>query len=78
MTPYDLRRTYANWLEAAGVPRTRRMLYMGHGSVDITGRYEWHEVKAFLAEDAEKMKGWLDAEIAKVEVAKKPSLRAVK
>lgn len=78
MTPYDLRRTYANWLEAAGVPRTRRMIYMGHGAVDITGRYEWHDVKAFLAEDAEKVKGWLDGEIKKAEAAKKPKLRALK
>jgi len=30
LTPYDLRRTYANWLEAAGIPRTRRRLYLGH------------------------------------------------
>jgi integrase len=78
MTPYDLRRTYANWLEAAGVPRTRRMIYMGHGSVDITGRYEWHEVKAFLAEDAEKVKKWLEGEIKKAEAAKKPKLEMVK
>jgi len=30
LTPYDLRRTYANWLEASGIPRTRRRLYLGH------------------------------------------------
>lgn len=78
MSPYDLRRTYANWLEAAEIPRTRRMIYMGHGAVDITGRYEWHEVRAFLAEDAAKLKGWLDAEIAKAEAVKKPGLRVVK
>lgn len=76
MSPYDLRRTYANWLEAAEIPRTRRMIYLGHGSVDITGRYEWHEVKAFLAEDGEKVKQWLDAEIAKATA--KPGLRMVK
>lgn len=74
MTPYDFRRTYANWLEAAGVPRTRRKLYMGHGKTDITDIYEWHEVKAFLAEDAQKLKGWLDAEIAKAEAERKPKL----
>lgn len=75
MTPYDLRRTYANWLEAAGVPRTRRFIYMGHGQVDITGRYEWHEVKAFLAEDGAKVTAWLDAEIAKATAAAKPKLQ---
>lgn len=46
--------------------------------MDITGRYEWHEVKAFLAEDAEKVKGWLDAEIVKAEAAKKPKLELAK
>lgn len=78
MSPYDLRRTYANWLEAAGIIRIRRALYMGHGNLDITGRYEWHDVKAFLAEDGQKVKAWLDAEIVKAEAAKKPGLRVVK
>lgn len=76
MSPYDLRRTYANWLEAAQIPRTRRLLYLGHGALDITGRYEWHEVKAFLAEDGQKVKEWLDAEIA--EATAEPGLRMVK
>jgi hypothetical protein len=55
-TPYDLRRTYANWLESAGVPRTRRRLYMGHGAADVTDLYEQHEVAAFLVEDAAKLR----------------------
>lgn len=78
MTPYDFRRTYANWMEAAEIPRTRRLLYLGHGNVDVTGRYEWHEVKAFLAEDAAKLKGWLAAEITKAEKAAKPKLELAK
>jgi hypothetical protein len=32
ITVYDLRRTYANWLEAPAIPRTRRKLYLGHGA----------------------------------------------
>ena len=59
MTPYDLRRTYANWLEAAAIPRTRRRLYLGHGNSDVTDIYEWHEVEKFLAEDAKKLRGFL-------------------
>jgi integrase len=55
IVPYDLRRTFANWMEAAGVPRTRRRLYLGHGSADVTDLYELHEVKAFLAEDAKRL-----------------------
>jgi integrase len=55
-TPYNLRRTYANWLETAGVPRTRRRLYMGHGAADVTDLYEMHEVRAFLADDAIRLR----------------------
>jgi hypothetical protein len=53
--PYDLRRTYANWLERASVPRARRKLYMGHGASDVTDLYEHHEVREFLASDAAKL-----------------------
>ncbi|MGI8497583.1 MAG: hypothetical protein ACR2OG_08400 [Gemmatimonadaceae bacterium] len=59
VTVYDLRRTYANWLEQAGVPRTRRRLYLGHGATDVTDLYEWHDVARFLAEDAEKLREFL-------------------
>jgi integrase len=52
VTPYDLRRSFANWMEAAGIPRTRRKAYMGHGAKDITDLYERHEVEAYLAGDA--------------------------
>ena len=59
VAPYDLRRSYANWLESAGIPRTRRKLYMGHGATDITSLYEWHEVTAFLVEDAAKLRAYV-------------------
>lgn len=59
ITPYDLRRTFANWLEAAGVPRTRRKLYLGHGAGDVTGLYELHEVTDFLAADGERLRAYL-------------------
>lgn len=58
-TPYDLRRTYSNWLEAAGIPRTRRRMYMGHGARDVTDLYEQHEVTAFLVEDGAKLRAFL-------------------
>jgi integrase len=57
--PYDLRRTFATWMEAAGIPRTRRKLYMGHGTTDVTDLYERHDVERFLADDAEKLRTWL-------------------
>ncbi len=73
ITVYDLRRTFANWLEAAGIPRTRRKLYLGHGAGDVTGLYELHEVRAFLATDAVSMKAYLglpDGPARKLEVAR--------
>lgn len=59
LTPYDLRRTYAQWLESAGIPRTRRKLYMGHGVKDVTDIYERHEVTAFLVADAKTLGAYL-------------------
>jgi integrase len=56
---YDLRRTYSNWMESAGIPRTRRRMYMGHGAKDVTDLYERHEVAAYLLEDATKLKAFL-------------------
>ena len=57
--PYDLRKTFANWMEEAGIPRTRRKLYMGHGTTDVTDLYERHDVVRFLAEDGEKLRAFL-------------------
>ncbi len=62
IAPYDGRRSYANWLEAAGIPRTRRKLYLGHGQTDVTDLYEWHEVKAFVAEDAARLRAYIARE----------------
>lgn len=59
VTPRDGRTTYANWLEAAGIPRTRRRLYLGHGARDVTDLYEQHDVVAFLAADGAKIRALL-------------------
>lgn len=59
ITVYDLRRTYANWMEAAAIPRTRRRLYMGHGIKDVTDLYEQHEVDAYLSDDGRKLRGYV-------------------
>ena len=32
---------------------------MGHKGGDVTDLYEWHEVKAFLAEDAAKLRAFI-------------------
>lgn len=57
--PYDLRRSYATWLEAAGIPRTRRKLYLGHGATSVTDLYERHHVDSFLVEDAERLRQFI-------------------
>ena len=62
-TPYDLRRTFSNWMESAVIPRARRRLYMGHGAADITDLYEQHEVTRYLLEDGEKLRRWIDAQL---------------
>lgn len=31
VTPYDLRRTYAQWLDLARIPQFRQDYYMAHG-----------------------------------------------
>lgn len=55
------RRCYARWMELAGIPRTRRRLYMGHSSRDITDDYESHEIRRFLFDDAEAFRKFLTA-----------------
>ncbi len=59
LTPYDLRRTYAHLMEEAGIPRTRRKLYMGHGAGDTTDLYERIEVAEFLAADGAKLRSFV-------------------
>jgi len=70
VAPYDLRRTYAVWMEAAEIPRTRRKLYLGHLSDDITGLYEQHEIVEFLAVDAAKLRAHIEAGRQVLQIAK--------
>lgn len=58
-SPYDLRRTFSHLMEEAGILRTRRKLYMGHGAADVTDLYERHEVDAYLARDGETLRAYL-------------------
>lgn len=59
LTPYVGRRTFAHWMEEAGIPRARRRLYMGHAAGDVTDLYEGHDVKRFLPEDAGRLRTYL-------------------
>lgn len=40
VAPYDLRRTYAVWLELAGIPTYRQDYYMAHGPKDLNALYK--------------------------------------
>jgi integrase len=63
---YDLRRSFAVWMEDAGIPRSRRKLYLGHSAGDVTGLYERRELLAWLEEDAARLRAYAGsiAEIA--------------
>jgi hypothetical protein len=76
IVPYDLRRTYVHWLELAGVPRTRRRLYMGHGAGDVTELYERHDVDEFLAADAVRLKDLIETTSTANEPADEPRRRS--
>ena len=58
ITPYDMRRTFARWMELAGIPRTRRKLYLGHGARDVTDLYERAEMTAYLVDDGRKLRAF--------------------
>jgi integrase len=59
MTPHDFRHTYMHWMELAGISRTRRKLYLGHGTGDVSAIYERHEVDGFLKSDADLMRAFI-------------------
>lgn len=73
--PYDLRRTFAHWMELARIPRTRRRLYMGHGKRDVTDLYEFHEVQSFLEGDGSTLRAWIASELAETEARVLPMNR---
>lgn len=57
--PYDLRRTFANWIEQAGLPRSRVMLYLGHAIGNVTDLYTIPEISQFLRDDAKLLRTWM-------------------
>lgn len=48
-TLYDCRRSFAIWMEEAGIPRTRRRVYLGHARADVTDLYEERSQKQMNA-----------------------------
>jgi integrase len=68
VTPYDARRSFAHWLEEAGIPRTRRRQYLGHGKRDVTDIYEDFPVQRYLGEDAQRLREHIGREPRALEV----------
>jgi hypothetical protein len=60
MGVYDLRRSHSTWMEAAGIPRTRRRIYRGHGPRDVGDLYEHHEIASFIADDSVKLSKYVN------------------
>lgn len=54
-SPYVGRHSFGCWMEDAEIPRTRRMMYLGHGATDVTAKYERREITAFLTEDRARL-----------------------
>jgi integrase len=53
VAPYDLRRSYAVWLELAGIPTYRQDYYCGHGPKNMNELYKrQRECGPYLADDA--------------------------
>jgi len=66
LTPYVARRSYAHWLEEAGILATRRKQYMGHArdvhQRDVHEKYGEHDVTPHLAADAKLLLGYVGFE----------------
>jgi len=62
VTPYQLRRTYAHFLEMARVVDSHCDAYMGHGSRTMRQLYRGHDVAPYLRDDTEKITSWLRQE----------------
>lgn len=63
-TPLDLRRSFANWMEAADIDRTRRRMYMGHSAKDVTDLYETQELLQHIEKDGAQLRAWIDQQLA--------------
>jgi len=62
----DFRRTYSIWAEKAGIERSHLIRYLGHAGRNTTDIYQMRALtKHELAQDAEKLRKWVNQELAK-------------
>jgi integrase len=53
VTPYDCRRTYAQWMDNAGIKQFRQDFYFGHGPKSLDALYKrMRECLPYIREDA--------------------------
>lgn len=64
LTPYDLRRSYAVWLEEAGIPYSRRERYLGHGARRVTDLYTQRDLSAWLRSDGQALQTWIEQQLS--------------
>lgn len=50
VTPYDARRSFAHWLEQAGIPDSQCDALMGHKPKGVRGLYREHDIRPHLPE----------------------------
>jgi integrase len=60
---YDLRRSFALWMEEMSLPLSRQRLYLGHSARNTTEMYMRRDLTAWLAGDAEKMLAYVAGEL---------------
>jgi integrase len=58
-SPYQARKTYGAWLDAAGIPKGRHDMYMGHGPVTMRDLYSMPEIDGFIKQDRAAMRAML-------------------
>lgn len=75
-SPYVGRHSFGTWMEDAEIPRTRRMMYLGHGATDVTAKYERREITQFLAADRERLMKLLGTD-TRLEMSKTAGLAIV-
>lgn len=61
-TIYDARRSYARWMEEAGIIKTNREAYMGHGPRTVGDLYTMGELPGQLEADRAKMRAYIGKE----------------
>jgi hypothetical protein len=59
VSPYDLRRSYAQWLDLARIPQFRQDYCMAHGPRDLNALHKrMREVFGYLREERRPWRRW--------------------